>query len=260
MYQKALIMGAVMTALLAGPVMAETAAETAAPAATPAAVPPDLADKLKPSFGGKGPDALKPTPVPGLFEASFGGEILYVSSDGRYVFVGDLFDSQTRSSLTEEARSAGRKTLMASIDPAKTIEFKAKGDEKHVIYAFTDVDCPFCVKLHKEVPAMNDKGITVRYLAYPRAGVDSPSYKKMVNAWCADNKQEALTKLKNGETLPDKECTNPVADDYELGQKLGVDGTPAILTNDGIMISGFRPADQMLKILDIASKSKAKAS
>ena len=232
--------------------------DVATPAPSAAAVPSDLSEKLKPLLGVV-PTSLKATPVPGIFEAKFDSDIVYVSSDGRYIFSGDLLDLQSKTSLTEAARSTERKALVDSIDASKTIEFKAKGDEKHVLYVFTDVECPFCVKLHKEVPALNDKGVTVRYLAYPRAGIGSPAYKKMVNVWCADNKQDALTKVKNGEEIPTKECTNPVADDFELGQKLGVNGTPALLTADGQMIPGFRPADQLVKMLD-AKDAKTKAN
>ncbi|QQZ30240.1 DsbC family protein [Thiothrix subterranea] len=222
-------------------------------------VPADLGDKMKPMFGGSAPDSLKSTPVAGMFEAKFGGEIIYVTGDARYVFVGDLIDAQNKSSLTEASRSADRVAIVKTIDATKSIEFKAKGEEKHVLYAFTDVDCPFCVKLHKEVPALNEKGVTVRYLAYPRAGVGSPAYKKMVNIWCADDKAAAMNQVKNdGKELEAKECTNPVAEQFELGQKLGVNGTPALLTMDGTMIPGYRPADQLAKMLDDAKAAAAK--
>lgn len=220
-----------------------------------AEVPADLGEKMKPLFGGA-PDSLKETPVAGVFEAKFGGEIVYVSADARYVFAGELIDAQTKTNLTELAMSAERKEIVKKIDVSKTIEFKAKGDEKHVIYAFTDVDCPFCVKLHKEVPALNEKGVTVRYLAYPRAGVGSPAYKKMANIWCADDKQAAMNQVKNeGKEVASKECANPVAEQFELGQKLGVNGTPALVTADGMMIPGFRPADQLVKMLESAPKA-----
>lgn len=242
MYKKMILGAMVGMALLANGAMADD-------------VPADLGEKMKPLFGGA-PDSLKSTPLPGIFEAKFGGEIIYVSADARYVLAGDLIDAQTKTSLTEESRSADRQAIMKDIDASKTIEFKAKGEEKHVLYAFTDVDCPFCVKLHKEVPALNEKGVTVRYLAYPRAGVGSPAYKKMVNIWCSDNKQEAMTKVKSGETIEAKECENPVAADFELGRKLGVNGTPALVTADGLMIPGFRPADQLVKMLDSQDKTK----
>lgn len=244
MYKKMMLGAVVSMALSSGWALAED-------------VPADLGEKMKPMFGGSPPDSLKATPIAGMFEAKFGGEIIYVSGDAHYVFVGDLIDATNKTSLTEEARSSDRQATMKAVDASKTIEFKAKGEEKHVLYAFTDVDCPFCVKLHKEVPALNEKGVTVRYLAYPRAGVGSPTYKKMVNLWCAENKQEAMTNMLEGKDVPAKECTNPVADDFALGQKLGVNGTPALVTAEGLMIPGFRPAADLVKMLDEA-KAKAK--
>lgn len=238
MYKQLILGAAFSLALASGAVLAKD-------------VPAGLGEKLAPLFGGA-PDSLQATPLEGLFEAKFGGDILYVSGDGRYIMTGEMIDAETRVSLTEESRSADRKELVKTIDAGKTVEFKAKGEEKHVLYAFTDVDCQFCVKLHREVPALNEQGVTVRYLAYPRAGVGSPAYKKMVNVWCAEDKQDAMTKVKNGEEIPAKDCENPVAADFDLGRKLGVNGTPALLTTDGMMIPGYRPADQLVKMLDSA--------
>lgn len=246
MYKKLILGTAVSIALTSSWAVAETA------------VPADLSEKMKPVFG-SAPDSLKATPVDGIFEAKFGNEVIYISGDAHYVFAGDLIDAQTKSNLTELSRSSDRKAIIEKVDAASTIEFKAKGDEKYVIYVFTDVDCPFCVKLHKEVPALNEKGVTVRYLAYPRAGIDSPAYKKMVNVWCADDKMAALNQVKNeGKELPTKECTNPVKDQFELGQKLGVNGTPAIVTADGMMMPGYRSADELIQLLESESKNKAK--
>jgi thiol:disulfide interchange protein DsbC len=112
---------------------------------------------------------------------------------------------------------------------------------------FTDSTCFYCQKLHKEVPELNRKGIEVRYLAYPRAGVGSDSYRQLATAWCSDNPQEALTKLKNREAVDDNVCPgNPVADQYALGGKLGVTGTPAIVTESGQLIPGYQAADQLI--------------
>ena len=212
-----------------------------------------LGEKLKPLFGDV-PDAVNPTPVPGVLEVVFGMELIYVSEDGRYFFSGDMIDGSTRTNLSENARTSARKTEMAKVDASTAISFKAKGDEKHVLSVFTDVTCPFCTKLHKEVDKLNEAGVTVNYYAYPRAGVGSGSYKQMVSIWCSDNQQEALSKAKDGEKLDAKECENPVANQFALGQKVGVTGTPALVTADGQLIPGYRPADQLVKMLDSAKQ------
>ncbi|TXH70027.1 MAG: DsbC family protein [Thiothrix sp.] len=238
------------TATAAPAVPAPAATETAKAPTTDATVDTALLnEKLKPLFGDV-PDSIKPTPVSGVFEAKFGTELIYVSADGRYFFSGDLIDGTSRTNLSEQSRTVERKDMLAKVEDKDAVIFKAKGEQKHLLTVFTDVDCGYCVKLHKEVNQLNEAGVSVRYLAYPRAGIGSESYKKIVNVWCADDKQDALTKSKAGETIAAKECENPVAKEFELGQKLGVNGTPALFTEDGTMIPGYRPADQLVKILD----------
>lgn len=210
-----------------------------------------LGEKLKPLFGGL-PDAINKTPIDGIYEAVFGMELIYVSEDGRYFFSGDMIDGSTRTNLSEEARTTARKTEMAGKASDGVISFKAKGVEKHVLAVFTDVTCPFCTKLHKEVPKLNEAGVTVNYLAYPRAGIGSGGYKQMVNIWCAEDQQDALTKAKDGEAADAGSCDNPVANHFALGQKVGVSGTPALVTEDGALIPGYRPAAQLVKMLDSA--------
>ncbi|MCB1621088.1 MAG: DsbC family protein [Thiothrix sp.] len=243
MYKKIWLLGTVIGSLLVVGLPVSQADEGVSQA---------LSDKLKPLFG-EAPDAVNTTPIPGVYEAVFGTEMIYVSADGRYFISGDMIDGQSRKNLSENARSAARKAELVAAGEKKTIDFKAKGEEKHVLSVFTDVDCPFCEKLHQEVPKLNELGVTVRYYAYPRAGIGSPTYRKMVNVWCADNQQEAMTKVKSGETLEDKNCDNPVADDYALGQKVGVTGTPALIAGNGTLIPGYRPADDLFNMLESMS-------
>jgi thiol:disulfide interchange protein DsbC len=98
-------------------------------------------------------------------------------------------------------------------------------------------------------------GIEVRYLAYPRAGINSEAYNKIATAWCSDTPQQALTDLKNGSRLPTNVCAgNPVAEHYRLGAKVGVNGTPAIVLMDGTMIPGYRPAADFAEIFGLTAK------
>lgn len=244
MYKKLILSALLSSTLASGLAVAEDSAiDTEA-----------LGEKLKPLFGDT-PDVIKKTPVEGIYEAVFGMELIYVSKDGRYFFSGDMIDGANRTNLSEEARTTARKTEMSSKSAEGVITFKAKGDEKHVLSVFTDVTCPFCTKLHKEVPKLNEAGVTVNYLAYPRAGVGSGGYKQMVNIWCAEDKQDALTKSKEGQAADAKSCDNPVANHFALGQKVGVSGTPALVTEDGALIPGYRPAEQLVKMLDSAKAS-----
>jgi thiol:disulfide interchange protein DsbC len=192
-------------------------------------------------------------PIPGLIAIELsGGSVLYASSDGRYLIAGDLFEmGDTLVNIAEQSRDEKRKQLIAGVSPSDMAIFPAQGTRKAVITVFTDVDCTYCRKLHKEVPQMNKMGVEVRYLAYPRGGVGSPGYDKLVTAWCSANRQDAITRMKRGEELPPKTCDNPVAQEYELGHLAGLSGTPAIVLEDGRMLAGYVTADQLGEMLGI---------
>jgi thiol:disulfide interchange protein DsbC len=131
------------------------------------------------------------------------------------------------------------------------LKFKPKGETRAVVSVFTDVDCGYCRKLHLEMADMNALGIEVRYLAFPRAGVGSPTYDKIVSAWCADDRNQALTDLKLGKDIPNRACPNPVAKQYELGHDIGVTGTPAIVLEDGRLLPGYMPAAELAGLLGL---------
>jgi thiol:disulfide interchange protein DsbC len=141
---------------------------------------------------------------------------------------------------------------MSKIDTDDLIIFRANNKTKAVINVFTDIDCGFCRKLHKEVPSLNALGVEVRYLAFPRAGLDSKSYQKALSAWCSDDPKESLTDYKNGDDKPFLECrTNAVAEQYRLGLELGISGTPAIILEDGSLVPGYRTAEALIKIIGL---------
>lgn len=181
------------------------------------------------------------------------GEVLFTSSNGDFFITGDMYSTQGGEiqNLTENRRGEKRAEKLAAVTVDQKIVFPAIGETKARISVFTDIDCGYCRKLHKEVPEMNKMGIEVSYLAYPRAGIGSESYNKFVSAWCADDKLGALTLAKNGKPIEAKTCKNPVAAQFELGQQLGVTGTPAILLEDGRLIPGYMKAGKLAANLGI---------
>lgn len=192
---------------------------------------------------------VAPAEIPGLYLVQLqSGPIFYASADGRHFVLGDLYQVQSGDfiNLTEQRRNVERAREMAAVKVEDTIAFKPKGATKAVVNVFTDVDCGYCQKLHQEVPQLNAMGIEVRYLAYPRAGVGSPTYQKLVTAWCSKDRQGALTRLKNREHVPVSTCAkNPVTAQYELGDRIGVQGTPALITASGELIPGYMPAKDL---------------
>jgi thiol:disulfide interchange protein DsbC len=198
-------------------------------------------------------ESVTDSPVSGFYTLNLaGGSLLHVTQDGLYFITGDLYQvTETELiNLTENGRNDKRRVLLENIDESQMVVF-APEKVKQTVTVFTDIDCGYCRKLHQEVPAMNELGIAVRYLAYPRAGVGSGSYDKLVSAWCAEDPQEALTLAKSGVALPPKDCANPVASQYQLGGQMGVNGTPAIVLTDGRMLPGYLTADALAARLGI---------
>lgn len=194
-------------------------------------------------------DSLRESEIPGLYEVVLGAEVLYMSGDGRYVMRGDMIDLQSRSNVTEDVRADHRIAILSSLDRADMIEFIADKPE-HLVYVFTDVDCGYCRKLHNDIAELGKRGISVRYLAYPRAGLDSATAKTMESIWCADDRQNAMTRAKNGQSVKELSCNNPVAAQYKTGQQLGVRGTPAIYLEDGNALPGYLPPHELLSVLN----------
>jgi len=212
--------------------------------------------------------SIEPSPKEGIFQVFYNGQILYITDDGGFVFTGNLLGLIENGpvNLTEEAMmlksselAPERAKVIAAISEKDMVVFKAK-DEKYVISVFTDVDCAYCRKLHKEVPQLNASGVTVRYLAFPRAGIGSSAYDKLVSVWCADDKQQAMNNAKLKRQFSPKSCTNPVASQYQLTRKFGLSGTPALLLSDGELIAGYAPHDELIKHLESKAEQKASAA
>lgn len=213
-----------------------------------------LKGQLAKTFG-RAPDQISAAPIEGLKEVIYGTDVYYITPDGRYLISGSMFDLASKDNLTEKRLGGIRKDMLKKLDESSMIVYKAKGKQKHVITVFTDIDCVYCRKLHSGMAEMNKLGITVRYMAYPRAGIGSPSYDKAVSVWCAEDRNKAMDEAKNSNKIMPKKCDNsPVAEEFIMGQKLGVNSTPSILLEDGHLMPGYAPPDRLLALLDNKGK------
>jgi thiol:disulfide interchange protein DsbC len=238
--------------LVLGLVSATTAMAADAPAAADKDPRAAIAAKIP---GGAKPEELHTSPIPGVYELARGTEIAYVSSDGKYAIAGDMYELGTDKNLTETTRRAERTKLLASVPESQMVVFSPK-DPKYTISVFTDVDCTYCRKLHSQMADYNRLGIKVRYLFFPRSGPDTESWEKAEAVWCASNRGEALTRAKRGEEISKpKSCSStPVAREYQLGEDVGVRGTPAIVLENGEMLPGYLPPAQLAAHLKGNSK------
>lgn len=198
---------------------------------------------------GKIPDVVSPAAVEGLYEVVYGAQVLYMSKDGRYVIQGDLIDLSSRTNITEVTRSIQRAKLVKNIEDSTSIIFAPK-QVKHTITVFTDIDCGYCRKLHREMSQYTDLGIKIRYLAFPRSGVDTASYHKAVTVWCSKDKAQAMTDAKAGVAQNTLTCDNPVQEHMKLAEQFGVSGTPTIVLTNGDVVPGYVPAPRLLRMLD----------
>ena len=180
-------------------------------------------------------------------------QIVYMSENGEYLLEGKLMDLKSRKNLTEQTENSLRHELIEDyLKNNKSIDFLPENMTDHIT-VFTDIDCGFCRKLHQEVEKFNDMGIGVSYLFFPRAGLNTSSFQKAVNVWCATDQQKAMTQAKNGQELPPMMCPNPIESQYSLGIGAGIHkiGTPAVVLTDG-SITGYLQADSMKQKIEQA--------
>lgn len=200
---------------------------------------------------------VKAAPFQGVFQLELdNGEIVYTNESADHMLVGarliQIKGPGNLVDLTDQRERQQRLSLLKNIPETEMVVFEGEGQNITPVYVFTDVDCGYCRKLHQEIPALNKAGVEVRYLAWPRAGVDSDAGRKMHNIWCAKNQQSAMTIAKSGGAPSDvdKDCLSPLAQQFKLGMQMGVQGTPAVFTESGKQIGGYLSAKDLVKQLE----------
>ena len=193
------------------------------------------------------------SPVDGWYTIQKGSIVAYISTDGRYLLQGDLIDLEQSINMSEASRNQSRRELMASVKNADVILF-SPAVKKYSVSVFTDVECSYCRRLHNQIDEYLAHGIEVRYLMYPRNGPTSKAWATSEHVWCASDRNSALTAAKNDRQFAFSDCdASMVQSQYQMGQEVGLSGTPAIVLDDGTLISGYLPPDQLKARLDIAS-------
>lgn len=190
-------------------------------------------------------EAFETSPIEGYYQAVVGSQLLYVSADGRYVLQGTLYDADAKRDLTAARLARVNIAKLDAYPQSKRIVFAPKTKPKYKVTVFTDIDCGYCRKMHSHIAEYNERGIQVDYLFFPRSGPGTPSFAKAESVWCAKDKQSAFTAAKAGSEPAPLQCDNPVAEEYQLGIEVGVDGTPSVFAPDGSKIGGYLTPDQL---------------
>lgn len=209
-------------------------------------------------------DKVRAAPIAGFREAIVQGQVVYVSDDGRYLFLpgpqGALYDVAAKKDLSEQSLATIRKDLLKTIPVSERIVFSPP-NPKHTVAIFTDVECGYCRKFHSEIAEYNKQGIEVQYIAFPRMGLGSPDHKKMISVWCAADRKQALTDAKSDRVVKSRDCKNTISMQYDVGQRAGLTGTPMIIAEDGTTVGGYLPPQQLREALDkVAQGGKTTAA
>ena len=197
---------------------------------------------------------IKETPIKGLYQVQVGLTLVHMSADGQFMLNGSLIDLKDNQNLTQLEQAKTRKIMLDALPEEDMIVYPAT-NPKYTITVFTDIDCPYCRKLHEEIPTLNKAGVTVRYLAFPRSGVMDAqgnlqaSYQKSVSVWCAKDRAQTMTDAMNGLPPETQNCSNPVIKHLTKAEEFNVTGTPNIIFDDGRIVGGYAPAEELLKLL-----------
>ncbi|RBP51049.1 DsbC family protein [Arenicella xantha] len=179
----------------------------------------------------------------------------YTTHDGRYVFAGPVIDTQRQVDLVAEKEALARKTLLSEQPESLFIRYPSSNGQKHQITVFTDIDCPYCRKLHNYMDDMNQRGITVNYVMLPRAGVDSASYTKTLNALCSDTPAAAITDAMQGQIPAPQNCeATQLNQQMSLARALSITSTPTVVLPNGELKPGFMTPDRLMSLIELANR------
>ncbi len=191
------------------------------------------------------PQDITSSPIEGWYTIQKGSFLAYVSADGRHLIQGDLFDLETKVNLSERSRTDARRELVV-VSKTRTPSCSRRAEVKHSVTVFTDIDCTYCRKLHSQIDEYLSLGIAVRYVLYPRNGPASRAWSTSEDVLCASDRGRALTAAKLDQKFETSKCdTSMLTRHYTLGQDIGLNGTPAIVLEDGTMIGGYLPPETL---------------
>lgn len=207
-----------------------------------------LSDRVQPVFGDTAIQVLDYDER--LKEVVVGTRSYFATDDGRYVFSGPIMDTETGLDIVELRAQQHRKKLIESSSKTLFLSYPSSVREKHRLVIFTDIDCPFCRKMHAYMDEFNRSGITVDYIMLPRAGLISASARKTVSALCGTDPLSSMTRAMNGEILPTKVCDTTLAAQYELAIALGINSTPVTVMPNGRLKYGLTSPATFLSLLN----------
>ena len=230
----------VVLAMLASMVSAQPAGKAPSLAPDAARVKKTLEEK----FPGVEVRGVVKTAYFGLYEVLLDDRIIYTDTKGKYLLVGAVYDSDSKTNLTEERQRELNRVKIADLPLDKAI-VKVKGNGERKLVVFSDPDCPFCAQLEKTLKAVDNT--TIYTFLFPIDQLHPDAGRKARLIWCAPDRVKAWDAHYESATLPDNagDCENPVAMTQALGARLKINATPTLIFADGSMVPGALPADRL---------------
>ena len=204
-------------------------------------VPAALAGALQRYLPGQSPTGIAESAIPGVYEVVVGARLFYLTADGQHQIVGQIINIPSGQDIAVARRAEVRVKALNALAENGMVIFEPE-QVKHTVTVFTDIDCGYCRKLHREMDQYLDRGIRIRYLSYPRTGINSAAYDKAVSVWCADDRHDAMTRAKAGEPIESQRCEHPILEHIALGRAFNLRGTPTLVTDSGDVFPGYVPA------------------
>lgn len=198
---------------------------------------------------------VKTTPIDGLYEVMVDAEIYYMNVGARYIVKGEITDLATRRNITKETMSGYRKEKIEKFGEANMVVYAPK-EVAHTITVITDIDCTYCRRLHSEMDEYMKGNVKVRYIFMPIRGASD--FENTVSVWCSKDRKRALDLAKSGGDVVKASCDNPISEHLAFSRGLGVQGTPAIILENGEMLGGYVPANKLIPELSRINSVSAK--
>lgn len=179
--------------------------------------------------------AFRKSALPGFYEGVIAGQVVYASEDGTYVIRGQVDNLATGANLTEDSMAARRLETLAAIGADQRLTY-APPQPLYRVTVFTDVDCPYCRRLHAQMSEYNRLGIAIDYVFFPLS-IHPDANRKSNDVWCASDRKAAYDAVMSGHALDRRTCDSPVVETVKAGSEIGVAATPTAIGPDGRVIT-----------------------
>jgi len=202
-----------------------------------------LEKRLKDLYPATRIERVQTSEIPTIYEVTMGKNSAYTDATGRYFVFGHLYDMKTQRDLTAERMEKQQRIDFSQLplgDAIKTV----RGKGERVLAVFSDPDCPYCKRLEAELDKLDN--VTLYIFPYPLEGLHPEAVDKAVAVWCAPDRASAWADLmKTGKVPAKRDCENPIQRNIQLAQRLGINGTPTMVSADGRMLPGAAPGDRI---------------